>query len=33
MRAAGAHDVVDSVADCLPAIERFEMALAEGGRP
>jgi phosphonoacetaldehyde hydrolase len=30
---AGAHDVVDSVADLMPVIDRIEGRLARGERP
>jgi phosphonoacetaldehyde hydrolase len=33
LRAAGAHLVIDSLADLLPALERIETALALGARP
>ena len=33
LRGAGAHRVVDSVADLLPCVQEFEAALANGRRP
>lgn len=33
LRGAGAHRVIDSVADLLPCVDEFEAALANGERP
>jgi phosphonoacetaldehyde hydrolase len=33
LRAAGAHQVIDSLADLMPALDRIEAALAIGARP